>query len=144
MSFAVDANVLLYASDRGSAKNGEALRFLNRCAEGPEPFCIPWPVLMAYLRISTHPGIFRRPLAPVAAARNVDELLALPHVRPLGETDGFWEAYREVTGTQAFRGNMVPDAHVAAILKIHDVRTLYTSDRDFRRFDFLDVRDPFA
>jgi predicted nucleic acid-binding protein len=42
------------------------------------------------------------------------------------------------------RGNQVPDAHLAAILKQHGIRTLYTHDRDFRRFDFLRVIDPLA
>jgi predicted nucleic acid-binding protein len=38
----------------------------------------------------------------------------------------------------------VPDAHLAALLRQHGIRTLYTNDTDFRRFAFLDVRDPFA
>jgi len=42
------------------------------------------------------------------------------------------------------RGNLVPDAHAAAILFQHGVRTLYTNDRDFRKFESLDVRDPFS
>jgi predicted nucleic acid-binding protein len=42
------------------------------------------------------------------------------------------------------RGNLVPDAHLAALLKQHGVRTLYTRDGDFRKFPFLDVRDPLA
>ena len=42
------------------------------------------------------------------------------------------------------RGNLVPDAHLAALLKQHGVRTLFTRDADFRKFRFLDVRDPFA
>jgi predicted nucleic acid-binding protein len=42
------------------------------------------------------------------------------------------------------RANLVPDAHLAAVLRQHGVRTLFTRDADFRKFDFLDVRDPFA
>ena len=41
------------------------------------------------------------------------------------------------------RGNLVPDAHLAALLRQHGIRTLYTNDSDFRRFSFLDVRNPF-
>ena len=54
------------------------------------------------------------------------------------------EAYQHVSGSLAVRGNLVPDAHVAAILFQHGVRTLYSNDRDFRKFDSLEVRDPFA
>ena len=53
------------------------------------------------------------------------------------------EIYREVTRDVPTRGNLVPDAHLAALLRQHGVRTLYTSDLDFHKFGFLDVRDPF-
>ena len=65
-------------------------------------------------------------------------------MRAVSELDGFIDAYRHVTGETPMRGNLVPDAHVAAVLFQHGVRTLYTSDRDFRRFESLEVRDPFS
>jgi toxin-antitoxin system PIN domain toxin len=99
---------------------------------------------MAYLRIATHPRIFSGPLSPEEALANISALIELPHVRAVSELDGFMDAYRHVTGATPVRGNLVPDAHVAAILLQHGVRTLYTSDRDFRKFPTLDVRDPFA
>lgn len=99
---------------------------------------------MAYLRISTHPGIFANPLAPERAAANVDALIGLPHVRLLSEEDGFWEVYREVTRGLAVRGKLVADAHLAAVLRQHGVSRLYTNDTDFLKFRFLDVRSPFA
>lgn len=54
------------------------------------------------------------------------------------------DAYKHIAGEIPVRGNLVPDAHVAAILFQHGVRTLYTNDRDFRKFQSLDVRDPFS
>ena len=75
---------------------------------------------------------------------NVEGLLSLPHTRVLAEDEGFWDVYQSTTATVATRGTLVPDAHLAALLWLHGVKTLYTHDRDFRRFDFLDVRDPFA
>jgi uncharacterized protein len=99
---------------------------------------------MAYLRISTHPRIFAAPLRPDEAMSNVAELLQLPQVRLLSEGDEFWDCYRELAASVSARGNLVPDAHLAALLRSHDVRTLYTHDRDFLRFPNLDVRDPFA
>jgi predicted nucleic acid-binding protein len=65
-------------------------------------------------------------------------------VRVVSEQDGFLDAYRRVARDMSLRGNLVPDAHVAAILLQHGVRTLYTNDRDFRKFESLDVRDPFS
>lgn len=144
MSFALDVNVLLYASDSGSEAHGAARAFLESCMEGDDLFYLGWPTVMAYLRMATHPAIFTQPLSPDEARRNVQVIVELPHVRMLAEEEGFWEVYCLVCDTVPVRGNLVPDAHLAALLRQHGVRTLYTRDRDFRKFDFLDVRDPFA
>lgn len=143
MSFAIDVNVLLYASDQGSEFHPLATRFLTECVRGSETFCLGWPTVMSYLRIATHPAVFAHPLAHAATVSNIGALLAAPHVRILSEEEGFWEVYQDVTRRVPTRGNLVPDAHLAALLRQHGVRTLYTLDRDFRKFDFLNVRDPF-
>ena len=144
MSVAVDVNVLLYASDSSSPRHGKALEFLDRCAHSTEFFCVAWTTLMSYLRMATHPAIFAAPLGHAEAAGNVEALLGLPHVRPIGEDEGFWQVYRSLADETPVRGNLVPDAHLAAILRQHRVKVLYTHDKDFRKFAFLDVRDPFA
>ena len=142
VSFAIDVNLLLYASDAASPHHSEATRFLERCATGSETVCLTWPTVLGYLRIATHPSIFAQPLSPDEARHNVEALLELPHVRTLAEEDGFWDSYLRSTHGMSVRGNLVPDAHIAAILLQHGVRTLYTNDADFRRFDFLEVRNP--
>ena len=144
MSFGIDVDLLLYASDASSDKHARAAEFLRSCAEGDEVFCLAWATLMGYLRMATHASIFAQPLSPAEAAANVEALLALPHCRALGEEEGFWAVYREVTRGLAARGNQVPDAHLAAVLRQHGVVKLYTHDRDFRRFDFLQPIDPLA
>jgi toxin-antitoxin system PIN domain toxin len=144
VSYAFDVNILLYASDGASPFHPRAVEFLDECASRPDVFYVAWPTVMAYLRVATHPAAFRSPLSPQDATRNVESLLNLPHARFLGEEEGFWDAYRRATQGLTVRGNLVPDAHVAALLLQHGVRTFYTRDADFRRFEFLDVRDPFA
>ncbi len=144
MSYSLDVNVLLYASDRSSDRHVRARRFVASCAAGPEILCLAWPTLMSYLRIATHPRIFSAPLTPDEALGNILALIELPHVRAVSELDGFFDAYKHIGGEIPVRGNLVPDAHVAAILFQHGVRTVYTNDRDFRKFQSLDVRDPFS
>lgn len=144
MSYSLDVNVLLYASDRSSDRHLRARRFVEACAAGPEILCLTWPTLMSYLRIATHPRIFTAPLSPDEALGNVSALIKLPHVRAISELDGFIDAYKHVTDETSVRGNLVPDAHVAAILFQHGVRTLYSNDRDFRKFSSLELRDPFS
>jgi len=143
VSYAVDVNVLLYASDRTSPFHEPATEFLQTCVTHTEMWYAAWTTLMAYLRISTHPRIFSQPLSAQEALSNIRALLQVPHVRPLSEADGFLDVYGEVAGNFPIRGNLVPDAHLVAILKQHDVRKLYSTDRDFRKFDSLDVQNPF-
>lgn len=144
MSFGVDVNILLYASDTGSPKHAKASAFLEQCAAGREVFCLAWLTVMSYLRIATHASIFERPLASAEAMRNIEALLALPHCRAIGEAEGFLRVYQDITSEVSTRGNLVPDAHLAAVMSQHGVVTLYTHDRDFRKFAFLDVRDPLS
>jgi toxin-antitoxin system PIN domain toxin len=142
MSATVDANVLVYASDSQAESHDRAEALVRRLAAGPEILYLFWPVLLGYLRIVTHPGILSNPLSPVAALGNVEALLDRPHVRAPGELEGFWPIFRSTAGERP-RGNDVPDAHVAALIRQHGVRVIYTRDRDFRRFEGIDVRDPF-
>src|SRR5262249_18039423 len=109
VSYSLDVNVLLYASDRSSDRHVIARRFIDACAAGPEILCLTWPTLMSYLRISTHPRIFSAPLSPEEALGNVAALLGLPHVRAVSELEGFLDAYKQMTGETSVRGNLVPD-----------------------------------
>ncbi len=99
---------------------------------------------MSYLRIATHSSIFDHPLAPSEAVANIETLLNLPHTRFLSEDEGFLDIYQELTREVPARGNLVPDAHLAAILRQHGVKKLYTHDRDFLKFALLDVHDPLV
>lgn len=142
MSFAVDVNLLLYASDASSRFNQAARQFLDRLSSGSEIAYLFWPVISGYLRIATHPAVFDAPLTPDEAIGNIDELLSLPHVQAPGEGEQFWPRFREVSQEGGARGNLVPDAHVVALMRENGVRTIWTHDRDYRRFDGLEVRDP--
>lgn len=142
MSCALDVNILLYASDAASPCHAAAKAFLETCARGPDLVYLPWPTIMGYLRMATHPAIFQQPLSHREARSNIEALLGLPHVRTLSEGPGFWDLYRVVTDKTPTRGNLVPDAHLAALLRLHGIRRLATHDRDFLKFDGLDVLDP--
>ncbi len=144
MSITVDANLLLYASDERSHFHAKALGVLEQLARGPGLVYVFWPTVMAYLRIATHPSIFERPLPREVAHANIDALLGLPHVQIVGEDDRFWDAYAEISTDADATGNLVPDAHLVALMRRNGIRTIWTSDRDFRRFPGIDARDPFA
>jgi uncharacterized protein len=143
LSASVDANILVYASNDSDPLWAPAQALIRRLADGPELVYLFWPTTLAYMRIVTHPSILPKPLTPNEAATNVERLLSRPHVRAIGEAAAFWRAYLDCGGSKA-RGNAVPDTHLAALMRENGVRILYTRDRNFRRFDFLDVRDPFS
>lgn len=144
MTVTLDEHVLLYASDETSPFHERALEFLAELADGPQLVYLFWPTVMAYVRLATHPSVFAEPLAPDVAIANVERLLALPHVQTTGERERFWQQFRVVADDAEPRGNLVPDAHLAALMMQNGVRTIWTRDRDFRRFRGIDARDPFA
>jgi len=142
LSATVDTNVLVYASDSGTDVGRAASDLIERLAHGPELLFVFWPALMGFVRIVTHPAIGANPLTPGEALASIASLLERPHVRAPGEGPGFLKAY-ESAAPDFTRGNQVPDAHIAALMRQHGVSTIYTRDRDFRRFDGIKVEDPF-
>ena len=141
MSRTIDANVLLCASDASSPHHAAARATLGELAQGPELLTLFWPTVMAYLRVATHPSIFASPLSMDEAIANVEQLLARPHVRVAGEGPAYWTRFREVVDDARPAGNLVPDAHLAALMLEHGVGVIVTRDRDFRRFRHVRVQD---
>lgn len=124
--------------------HAKAAAFLLGTADGSEVFCIAW-VEGDELPANGHASVDLCP-TPVAgrSAGHVQALLNVAYCRALGEDAGFWAFYRQVTQGLVAHGNLVPDAHLAAVLRLHGVVKLYTHDRDFRKFGFLQVIDPLA
>lgn len=144
MTTTFDTNLLLYASDESSPFHERALGALETLAAGPDLVYAFWPVILGYLRIATHPAVFQRPLTPAEAMANVENLISRPHVRTCGEVDGFWDWYRRVAEATPTRGNLVPDAHLVALMRQHGVSTIWSHDRDLLKFPEIKVRDPFT
>ena len=143
MSATVDANVLVYATNESDPVHATARHLVQRLGRGPDLVYLFWPAIMGYLRIVTHPAILPRPLGAPDAIANVSALLERRHVRTPGEGDGFWDVFRSAS-TGRLRGNAVPDGHLVGLMRQHGVTTIYTRDRDFRRFDGIRVHDPFS
>ena len=144
MTYAIDANLLLYASDEESPFHDRAVELIDSVALGPEIVYLFWPTVIAYLRISTHPAVFKRPLPHADARANVQSLLDLSHVQAVGEQERFWRNFGEVADDVSPSGNLVSDAHIVALMRENGVRTIMTRDRDYRKFTGISVRDPFS
>lgn len=141
MSETIDANVLIYASNSASPHFQGASAVLRRLADGTGLVYLFWPVTMAYLRVVTHPRLLQPPLSLDTALANVEALLTLPHMRSGSEEEGFLARMRDVGGPLPAVGKLVHDAHIVALMLQHGVDTIWTYDRDFRKFDGIRVMD---
>lgn len=143
MSATLDVNILVYAADKAAHRHPRARALLEHVATSPTITYLFWPVLLGYVRIITHPAIVRFPLSPEAAVADVDDLVRRPQIVVAGERERFWEMFTRLARSAAPRGNLIPDAHLVALMAENGVSTIWTGDRDFRRFSGVTVRDPF-
>ncbi len=139
----LDANVLLYAYDASSRFHPKAKAWLEAALSGTEPIGLPWPTVLAFLRITTSPRILARPLALEEAVEIVSSWLAQPPVVVPVPGERHWQVLAAMLTHAQARGPLVPDAHLAA-LALERGATLATADRDFTRFEGLRTTDPVA
>lgn len=141
---AIDTNIIIYALDEGSPQHATASQLLKSLAEGTVPWAIPWPCLYEFLRVATHPAITPVRITMTQAWDRIKPILASPPLILLHETERHKEILESLIKSVALSGNLAFDAHVAALLMEHGVRTIITADHDFRRFQELSVENPFS
>lgn len=139
----VDANVLLYAYHPRAEAHPRCRAWLEEAFSGEEPVCLAWVTVLAFLRISTSPRVFERPLLSTEALAIVASWLERPSVSVLEAGEACWEILRGLVVEAQASGPLVMDAFLAA-LAIENGATLATTDRDFARFPKLEVTNPAA
>ncbi|MGE5198502.1 MAG: TA system VapC family ribonuclease toxin [Rhodospirillaceae bacterium] len=137
----VDANILIYAYNPSADRHAAAKRWLEAAVGGTVPVRLAWVTVLAFVRIMTHPQVFRRPLSLQEAVGIVDEWLEHPMVSVLDAGDRHWSILRGLILDGQASGPLSTDAHLAALAIEHGA-TLHTTDRDFARFPALKVVDP--
>ena len=140
---AVDSNILIYARRRETPQHTVAADLLHRLATGLDPWVLPWPCIYEFLRVVTHPKVFRPPTSLERAWEGILDLLASPSVRLVTEGTGHAAALGKLLHVSGATGNLIFDAHIAALLIEHGVDEIITADEDFRRFPELKVTNPF-
>jgi len=139
---AVDTNVLVYSEIVSSAHHRKARSLLTELAEGRVPWAIPWPCVYEFLRVVTHPRVFSPPVPLALALEDLSQVLASPTLVLLTETERHADVMTALVRESGVTGNLLHDAHIAALCIEHGVSELVTGDRDFSRFP-LRVADPF-
>ena len=139
----IDANLLLYAYDAGSAEHDRARTWLESVISTEPDVRLGLATLLAFLRLATDPRVFERPLAPGEATAIVDAWLACPNVSLALPTERHWSALGELAEASKARGPLLMDAHLAMLAIEHGAR-LASTDRDFTRFAGLAFKDPVS
>jgi len=135
-----DLNVLLYAVDRSSVRHGEAKAWLEETLNrGDEELGFPWVVHLGFLRLTTSKKVFPRPLSIDEACAWLDHLHSHPALVPLDPGQAHAGILRHLLLSAGTGGNLVTDAHLAALAMEQDA-VLATGDRDFLRFPGLKTK----
>lgn len=137
----VDANVLLYAVDRGSAFHDAGREWLEDALNGPRRVGFPWVSLTAFQRIATHPRASANPMNPKEAWSYVQDWLTADQAWVPTAGDRHAEILGRLLVDGDLRGNLVTDAHLSALAIEHGVG-ICSFDSDFARFPELSWVNP--
>lgn len=131
-----DLNLLIYAVDRRSVAHHDAVRWWDALLSGSETVAFSWAVLLGFVRLTTNPRVVQAPLDASAALDYVDRWLEHPVTTIIEPTTRHASILRDLLGTVGTAGNLVTDAHLAALAIEHGAE-LCSADRDFGRFPGL-------
>lgn len=139
----VDANLLIYAVNAGAPQHAAARKWLDGRLSGSARVGLPWASLLAFLRLITNPRIFPRPLAMANAWRQVEAWLGSGPAWVPAPTERHTGILAQLLKAPAVYGNLVPDAHLAALAIEHGLE-LNSTDGDFAQFPGLKWRNPLT
>lgn len=134
-------NVLVYAHRDGSERHDGYRAWLEEVAEGDEPFGVPDAVAVGFVRVVTHPRIWPKPTPIGTALEVVQAVRSRPNHVPVAPGRRHWELFERLCREVGAKGNLAPDAYLAA-LAIETGSEWVTTDRDFARFPGLRWRHP--
>ena len=138
-----DINLLIYAYDAASPFHQKAARWWKNSLSGEEAVGLPEVVVFGFVRVSTNPRAFRRPMTPAEAAGHVRSWTAQPVVSRLGVDASHVEAVLKSLEGLGTAGNLVTDAQIAAVAIEHGA-VVHTTDTDFMRFTGLRWFNPIS
>lgn len=136
----VDANLLIYAEISGLPEHDASRRWLDEQLSGRTGVGLPWPSLLAFVRVTTNPRIFEEALSLPDAWAQVERWLDVPVTWIPEPTD----RHRSILASlipDAGKADHIPDAHLAALAMEYGL-ILHSTDRDFARFRGLRWRNP--
>ena len=137
----MDTNVLVNAHRAEADRHGEFRDWLAGVVNSPEPYAVADFALMGMIRIVTDRRIYRDPTPPEIALDFADRVRSQPHAMVVAPGVRFWPIFLDLCGAVGARGNLIPDAYLAALAMEHGCEFV-TVDSDFRKFPGLRSRHP--
>jgi toxin-antitoxin system PIN domain toxin len=143
--FVVDTNILVYAADQDSQFHSRCRELMEEWRGQASPWYVTWGILYEFLRVITHPRVFRKPCSIIKAWGYVEAILGSSSLGILiaGERHAAVAA-EVIEGLPSLSGNLLYDAQTAVLMREHGIKRIYTRDTDFHRFPFLEPVDPVA
>ena len=138
-----DVNLLVHAYSEGTAWHPKARPWLEKIFSGSEAVALSWPTITGFLRLTTSRSVMENPLPVIDALAVIREWLEQPVVRVIRPGDRHWQILEALLTTIQVGGNLVTDAHLAALAIEHDCE-LCSTDSDFVRFKPVRWRNPIA
>lgn len=138
-----DVNVLVYAHRQDTDRHDEYRAWLEEAIAGPGPYGLSDVVLSGFVRVVTHPRVFRDPTPLADALSFVRAVRDRPGRVPVNPGTQHWSIFVDLCSRAQARGNLVPDAYLAA-LAIESGAEWITTDGDFARFPGLRTRHPLG
>jgi len=139
----IDANLLIYAHVSSFPQHVAARGWLDAQLSGTRRVGLPWPSVLAFLRIVTNARVFRRPEAIGTAWAQARAWLEADVVWIPQPTERHRDVLDELLIRVAVQADLVPDAHMAALAIEHGL-TLCSTDGDFSRFPDLNWQNPLT
>jgi toxin-antitoxin system PIN domain toxin len=136
-----DVNLLVYAFREDATDHAAYKGWLDTVIAGNEPVGVVELVLSGFLRIVTHPRIFRPPTPMARALEFVEAFRAIPSGVRVAPGERHWGIFVSLCRAAGAKGNLVPDAYLAA-LAIESGSEWLTTDREYARFPGLRWRHP--
>lgn len=130
-----DVNVLLAGYRADHAHHRLARRFLDEARTGTRPLALSDFALAGVVRLATNPRVFVNP-DPVEGVLEYVEALLEPPAQLLQPGGTHWSRFAELCRHLQLRGNLVPDAYLAAVA-LEQRAELVTFDRGFGRYPGL-------
>lgn len=139
----VDANILVYSVASTYPQHERARRWLDDRLNGDVRVGLPWPSLLAFLRLITNPRIYDRPVTMAEAWALVAAWLGCEPVWIPLPTERHATVFARLLRESGATGNLIPDVHLAALAIEHGLE-LASNDRDFARFPGLRWSNPMS